>query len=301
VRSVLAGLRTLVLPFGATSGARIVADGTTGRIYVYNSAGDLIALLTPSTYTNGPTSVVAGFYTGVLDGATSDQYIGLDPVGSPSLDMKLPRAGGIDYSPAFVEAANFGSPNFNGYILARSPLATTQTTGTDDARVMIINRSTNGVAPSSVDIRADQFQIYGRINLANSSGVLVTPATPKIEAVLTGTVETWHAVVFQNGWSNVGGVNVTAQYRQVACPPQCVQLVGTIAPGTKTDGTILFNLPAGYRPAHDQFFPLATNGAAGGGTTPQVSVAQNGDVKVFGVNTVGLTNIEFGCLVSLDA
>lgn len=113
--------------------------------------------------------------------------------------------------------------------------------------------------------------------------------------------EVWNGVSFQNGWSNVGGTNVTAQYRRIASPPACVQIVGTIAPGTKVDGTTMFTLPAAYRPAKDQFFPVASSHSAGGGANPQVRVATNGTVACFGVNIVGLANIELNCLVSLDA
>jgi hypothetical protein len=164
MKSFIAALRSLVLPFGSTTGARIILDGVNGRIYVYNSTNDLIAILTPTTYTSGVTTVVAGFYTGILDGLASDQYIGLDPVGSPSLDIKLPQANGIDFSPGFVECINFGAPNYNPYLLLRSPLATTQVHGTDDAQIAAITRSTNGVSPSSIDLRADQIQAFAEIN-----------------------------------------------------------------------------------------------------------------------------------------
>lgn len=112
--------------------------------------------------------------------------------------------------------------------------------------------------------------------------------------------EVWHSATLQNGWFNDAAPNVTCQYRRVASPPQSVQIVGTIKPGTKVDGTVLFNLPAGYRPASTQFFPVATNASVAGGTTPQVQVNTNGDVKCYGCN-VGLTNIELNCMVSLDA
>lgn len=45
MRSIIASLRTLVLPWGAKSGPRTVLDGTTGRIEVYDSAGVRIALI----------------------------------------------------------------------------------------------------------------------------------------------------------------------------------------------------------------------------------------------------------------
>lgn len=43
MRSFLAALRTLVLPYGRTSGQRIILDGENGKILVYNAANVLIA------------------------------------------------------------------------------------------------------------------------------------------------------------------------------------------------------------------------------------------------------------------
>lgn len=47
MRSFIAALRSLVLPYGATTGARIVLDGVTGAISIYDSAGNLQLTLTP--------------------------------------------------------------------------------------------------------------------------------------------------------------------------------------------------------------------------------------------------------------
>lgn len=47
MRSLIAALRTLVLPYGATSGARIVLDGVNGQILVYDANGDLAADIIP--------------------------------------------------------------------------------------------------------------------------------------------------------------------------------------------------------------------------------------------------------------
>jgi hypothetical protein len=49
MKSIFAALRSLVLPYGATSGQRIVLDGVNGRIAVYNSAGIQIGILDGTT------------------------------------------------------------------------------------------------------------------------------------------------------------------------------------------------------------------------------------------------------------
>lgn len=47
MRSFFAALRSLVLPYGTTSGTRIVLDGVNGIIRIYNSTNDQVGLITP--------------------------------------------------------------------------------------------------------------------------------------------------------------------------------------------------------------------------------------------------------------
>jgi hypothetical protein len=47
MKSFIAALRELTLPFGATTGSRIVLDGVNGRILIYDQNGTLIAELSP--------------------------------------------------------------------------------------------------------------------------------------------------------------------------------------------------------------------------------------------------------------
>lgn len=112
--------------------------------------------------------------------------------------------------------------------------------------------------------------------------------------------EIWNVAALVNGWTNLGGNNVSAQYKRVASPPFAVWVIGTIVPGTKTDGTTLFTLPVGYRPAGTSFYPLASNASVGGGVTPQVRVVPGGQVACFGVNVAGLANIELNMMIPLD-
>lgn len=72
-----------------------------------------------------------------------------------------------------------------------------------------------------------------------------------------------------------------------------VQLSGGITAGTKTDGTTLFTLPAGYRPANPRAFPVCPAGSdtigADGNLGSRVLVAADGTVKIYGAtSTVSL-------------
>jgi hypothetical protein len=49
MQSQLAALRSLTLPYGGTSGARIVLDGVTGTIIIYDSHGHIIVQIDPTS------------------------------------------------------------------------------------------------------------------------------------------------------------------------------------------------------------------------------------------------------------
>lgn len=71
----------------------------------------------------------------------------------------------------------------------------------------------------------------------------------------------WTAPTLLNSWVNFGGAFANAGYRKDA--NGFVHLRGLIKSGTTTGGTVLFNLPAGYRPSAGVVFPVASNGAYG--------------------------------------
>lgn len=90
----------------------------------------------------------------------------------------------------------------------------------------------------------------------------------------------WIAVAtasFQNSWVNFGAPYSTAQYKLDALG--CVSIRGTIKSGTTTDGTILFNLPSGYRPPADVAYAVSAGGGSAG--FAQVVVTSGGDVKIY--------------------
>lgn len=68
------------------------------------------------------------------------------------------------------------------------------------------------------------------------------------------TVEEWNAVSFQNGWTNWGAPYAECEY--ILDANGWVNIQGVAAPGTTANGTVVFTLPAGYRPsASHQFHP----------------------------------------------
>jgi hypothetical protein len=114
-----------------------------------------------------------------------------------------------------------------------------------------------------------------------------------------GSAETWHTPTLQNGWSSFGSGYVPARYRLIASPPDSMQIEGLIGGGTATPGTVLFNLPVGYRPAYAQRTLLY---AFGGGLnisteTVAAEIATNGDVTLRG--STNATFLELAAMISL--
>lgn len=81
--------------------------------------------------------------------------------------------------------------------------------------------------------------------------------------------ESWYAPVLQNGWVNYGIGYKNAGYIKDSLG--FVHLTGLIKDGTTTPLTVLFTLPAGYRPSYILIFSIV------GG---RVDIYTNGNVVV---------------------
>lgn len=84
-----------------------------------------------------------------------------------------------------------------------------------------------------------------------------------------------------NSWVNFGAPTKAAGYYQDA--NGITHLEGVIKSGTATANTVLFTLPAGYRPAARQIFAVASNDLFGA-----VQVSVNGDVQILAGSNVYL-------------
>lgn len=82
----------------------------------------------------------------------------------------------------------------------------------------------------------------------------------------------WISASLQNGWVNFGGAYSIAEYRRLN---GIVYVQGLIKSGTINPGTVLFNLPVGFRPRAYFISPAWGNG---GGSA--IEVAPNGNVVV---------------------
>jgi hypothetical protein len=89
------------------------------------------------------------------------------------------------------------------------------------------------------------------------------------------TQESWINVsAFLNSWGNVLGGFPATQYRKNSLGN--LELRGAVIGGTS--GSIVFNLPVGYRPSAYSSFAVIANGTV----IAELDILINGDVKIFG-------------------
>lgn len=111
--------------------------------------------------------------------------------------------------------------------------------------------------------------------------------TDKINTTLTWTIPT-----LLSGWTHyVSGTYHSASYTKDILG--FVHLRGTIGGGTTTSGTVLFNLPVGYRPSKTIFLSVANSLNT---TSSKITIQNNGNVVInnIGNNTwLSLDGISF--------
>src|SRR5438132_6025551 len=222
MRSALAGIRTLVLPWGAVSGARIVLDGNTGEISMYDASNNLIGLLTPLGRTIGSTVLLAGFWAGLLGGTAADYYIGMDLVNPPSLDIRPGALNGISFTNGYVstDAAGGIANATYGIVNLVSPYPN-NFNGVDAARLQLWSRSKDRVTTGSkINIYADQVAVgsFDQLNgkgklLLESRAVCTRQANVSASATTSGTDTNTNAA-YQNcaGTGSQTSVSITKDY-----------------------------------------------------------------------------------------
>jgi len=322
----------IVLPTGADTGARIVLDGNTNVITVYDtnnlpvitiSAGaspsivvgndpvqaviKMLSFLGAAVLqfdTNGPTPIAAH---GQISALEANIGPGIPP-NQLNFNINGPTDNGA-LTPQFQLQKIVGGNRagllavelftLTGAMSASGQIGVTRAVATNP----VLAGNVTGDAAARVTLRADGALILGDGTAAgdarlfrSSNGQLT--AHP-INAIAAGNVaETWNGLVYQNAWAD--GTNVAGKYRKVASPANSIQLVGELVPGTKVDGTVIATLPVGYRPLATTSFPIAANPVPAGSTTPLLQVLANGQIQCFGL-VAGTSRIYFSVIIPLDA
>jgi hypothetical protein len=139
MKSFIAALRTLVLPFGATSGTRIVLDGVNGVIQVYNAADELIALIDED-----------GLWAIEADGSfvlmTNNGPFGAD------IQLQPNDVPGLTYDNGDVYATTFAGQDNVPVTVVSSPRITSPFVG-DFARIYVLGED-DAFNPPMIDLRS---------------------------------------------------------------------------------------------------------------------------------------------------
>jgi hypothetical protein len=121
--------------------------------------------------------------------------------------------------------------------------------------------------------------------------LFLTAIQEAISILVAGTDwQTLPAAALQNGWTlDNPAVNGAVYYGLLV---DKVSMKGPLLPGTKTDATLLFTLPSGYRPLFGQvvLIPQAVGGSV---AAAALLIGSDGTVKLYGAPSC--TNIWLNC------
>ncbi len=117
MRSFLASLRTLVLPFGTTTGTRIVLDGVNGEIDVYDAADTLVVRIDENglfvDLGTGEALILPGLGEGirVSDGSGGKVQLTTDPAYGALVELLPDDVPGVPFDLGLIYATS--DPGFN--------------------------------------------------------------------------------------------------------------------------------------------------------------------------------------------
>jgi hypothetical protein len=152
---------------------------------------------------------------------------------------------------------------------------------------LIIEKFSGGGAPPQIAVLDDTAT-------APFGGVQITPG---------GIIQdTWHAMSpLSNSWVAAAPA---PQYRAIASPQNTVEIIGNLTHTSISGNSVIFTLPSAYWPASNQRWAfgnsVATDVYASAPAAPYVQVNPSGVVTI-GNMPSGTTDVQFHCLISLDA
>lgn len=284
----------LTVPYGATSGPRIVVDGVNGVIVVYDALGNPAESISPVaiapsvTYPNG---LDAGFASYNDSGALVAQLgsSGLSVLsGTQGVEIIASLLGlvqqnfvtGLSFegSPAAIQVQEVGGGGTGTLGWALFSAATT-TGNSEQTSVQVSSPSQDGT------VRA-----YGQLSYFSAAGsefdyVKWTNTGANVTGTITGiqpgsnpaVADTWHNFPFNTNWSNSPGKPV--QYIRMGDGTALIKGWPAFS-GTLSSGAIIGTLPTGYRPPsqiHLEMVPIAFAAPA----TVQCQIDTSGNVQLF--------------------
>ena len=230
----------LTLPGGATSGARIVIDGTRDAIFVYDAGNNLTESLAASSGTDGQGNNYQAGY--------SVYYAGNKPF--------------FNVSPTSLTIENFAqTASWN--ILSALPFGDFVYTGA----------GVPGVPGSALQLPINPAGTTLNWLMSN-----ITAFQPG--GIGTFTPETWHNLSLNPGFQTLPGFGTPRYRIEPIAGGTVrlsgfVQLTANQA-----QGTTIATLPAAYRPTVPRYFLTANNLSGGSGQVESIHVNTNGDIDL---------------------
>lgn len=207
----------------------LVANAITNILGALNVNGGLLTALNGAQVNNGLTADTLTWTAG----ATGDKITLSRNGGAPLLDI-------TDLANASTAVIRVTVPNGTQQQIALSELVSGDANG---RLVLDLNSTGNG------RLRCGPGSVAADTNIYRSAANLWASDYIAFDAG-SNVAEAWNAVTFANGWANAG-LEPGLQYRRVAAPDNCVQIVGsiTVPAGFVPGQNITTALPAAYRPA----------------------------------------------------
>lgn len=153
MKSALAALRTLVLPYGATTGARIELDGVNGEIRIFDSGGLLVTVIDSQ-----------GMFLSPDLNDFNAPGIYLQPSDSSLLVYPDATGTGLSYSAGRFTSSHFGATGYSPYTWITSP-AITPVGPTDRCEMLLIGAGDTGEDPGIQINNALTFNMVGDCQL----------------------------------------------------------------------------------------------------------------------------------------
>jgi len=207
---------------------------------------------------------------------------------------------GINFLPSTF-TFNALTPLLNGWLIYASPPYATPAYATDTSgRVHTKGLIKSGVAtdptpaatlpagarPLSYEhIAADNSNVHGQIGISAATGTIDVKGGSNsfvsLQAMFyPASYGGWTSLALQNSWTWYGGAFSTPAYTKSA--DGMVLVKGLIHSGTVTSGTVIANLPVGYRPKQRLLMAITSYTAYG-----RIDILTTGDIIVGGpINTL---------------
>lgn len=219
MRSIWAALRSLVLPYGTTSGQRIILDGINGKISIYDTSNNLVAEIDATGAITSYDRAVGSFLQ-MLSGGLS---IGNIVSGVPDTSNS-----------GLFEVIDDGSGKLT-ILITRSARSVSKD---NPAQIAQYSGSQNQPTGSSINPQVIISDLY-----SNSAVDL------KLSGNVIRTYETWHLPSYAAGWSGAtafSGVSPVETLAYRLTTKDTVEVYGACTVTAAGAGAVPFSVPSGY-------------------------------------------------------